>query len=118
MMDDGVTSMSASLPHLTRRTLLRATSASAAATAAGAALAAPAHGATAPTRVPTDAARLFAELDEKIQAGMAAYAIPGVAVGVLYRGVEYLKGYGVTNVDYPTPVDADTVFRIGSTTKT
>lgn len=48
---------------------------------------------------------------------MAAYGIPGVAVGVLYAGREYLKGFGVTNVDHPQPVDPDTVFRVGSTTK-
>jgi CubicO group peptidase (beta-lactamase class C family) len=29
-----------------------------------------------------------------------------------------VKGFGVTNVDHPLPVDADTLFRIGSTTKT
>lgn len=61
---------------------------------------------------------LFGELDAKIEAAMAAYGIPGVAAGVLYDGREYLKGYGVTNVNYPRPVDPDTVFRIGSTTKT
>jgi CubicO group peptidase (beta-lactamase class C family) len=65
-----------------------------------------------------EAGQLFAQLDAKVEAGMAKYGIPGVAVGVLYRGTEYLKGYGVTNVDYPKPVDPDTVFRIGSTTKT
>jgi len=60
----------------------------------------------------------FDELDAKINAGMKAYAIPGVAVGVWAGGQEYVKGYGITNVDHPTPVDGDTVFRIGSTTKT
>lgn len=49
---------------------------------------------------------------------MEAYAIPGVAVGVVVNGQQYLKGYGVTNVDYPVRVDPDTVFRVGSTTKT
>lgn len=49
---------------------------------------------------------------------MKAYAIPGVAVAVWAGGQEYVKGYGVTNVDHPMPVDGDTVFRIGSTTKT
>ncbi len=49
---------------------------------------------------------------------MSRYHIPGVAVGVLYNGREYLRGYGVTNVDYPLPVDENTLFRIGSTTKT
>ena len=61
---------------------------------------------------------VFAELDAKIEAGMQAYAIPGVAVGVWYQGEEYLKGYGVTSLDSPQPVTADTIFRIGSTTKT
>ncbi|HEV7964035.1 MAG TPA: serine hydrolase domain-containing protein [Actinoplanes sp.] len=102
-----------------RRTLLRATSASAAAAVTSAALASPALAAPSPaTSVPAGASRLFRDLDQKIEAGMAKYAIPGVAVGVFYRGAEYVKGYGVTNVDYPVPVDADTVFRIGSTTKT
>ena len=64
------------------------------------------------------AEELFRELDAKIEAGMAEYHIPGVAVGVLYQGQEYVRGYGVTNVDYPQPVDGDTLFRIGSTTKT
>ena len=60
----------------------------------------------------------FSALDAKIQASMRAYAIPGAAVGVLWDGREYVKGYGVTNVDHPVPVDGDTVFRVGSTTKT
>jgi CubicO group peptidase (beta-lactamase class C family) len=60
----------------------------------------------------------FAELEELIRTAMTAYRIPGVAVGVLHEGVEYVKGFGVTNVDYPVPVDTDTMFRIASTTKT
>jgi CubicO group peptidase (beta-lactamase class C family) len=61
---------------------------------------------------------LFSALDAKIEEAMRAYAIPGAAVGVLLDGQEYVKGYGVTNVDHPVPVDGDTVFRVGSTTKT
>src|SRR5829696_8858811 len=61
---------------------------------------------------------LFRELDAKIEAGMARYHIPGVAIGVLYQGEEYVRGYGVTDVDEPQPVDGDTLFRIASTTKT
>jgi CubicO group peptidase (beta-lactamase class C family) len=49
---------------------------------------------------------------------MAEHHIPGVAVGVYYQGEEYVRGYGVTNVDYPQPVDGDTLFRIASITKT
>src|SRR5829696_1836624 len=61
---------------------------------------------------------LFRWLDAKVEAAMAQLQIPGVAVGVYYQGQEYVRGYGVTNVDYPRPVDEDTLFRIGSTTKT
>ncbi len=49
---------------------------------------------------------------------MAEAGIPGAALGVLYRGEEYVAGYGVTNVDHPLPVDPDTLFQIGSLTKT
>ncbi|MCV7302289.1 beta-lactamase family protein [Mycobacterium barrassiae] len=66
----------------------------------------------------TDLGAAFDELDAKIEAGMKAYGIPGVAAAVWVGGREHVKGYGVTNIDHPTPVDGDTVFRIGSTTKT
>jgi CubicO group peptidase (beta-lactamase class C family) len=61
---------------------------------------------------------LLAELDAKIRAGMQAYQIPGVAVGLIHGSTTFVRGYGVTNVDYPVPVDGDTLFRIGSTAKT
>jgi CubicO group peptidase (beta-lactamase class C family) len=60
----------------------------------------------------------FDEFDAKIEAGMQTYGIPGVAAAIWAGGHEHVKGYGVTNVDHPTPVDGDTIFRIGSTTKT
>jgi CubicO group peptidase (beta-lactamase class C family) len=60
----------------------------------------------------------FDQLDARITQAMKDYAIPGVAVGVWADNQEHLKGFGVTNVDQPLPVDGDTVFRIGSTTKT
>jgi len=120
--------MSDATNRLSRRTLLRATSATAAASVAGTTFQASAANAAAATTAPTTkapttatppaAARLFRELDAKIAAGMARNAIPGAAVGVLYQGIVYVKGYGVTNVDYPVPVDGDTMFRVGSTTKT
>jgi CubicO group peptidase (beta-lactamase class C family) len=96
-----------------RRTFLRTTGSVAAATAlagrsVAAASAAPAGSAGSALR----------ELDAKIRSGMAKYDIPGVAVGVLHEGREFVRGYGVTNVDYPVPVDGDTVFRVASTTKT
>ncbi|MFI6904504.1 serine hydrolase domain-containing protein [Nonomuraea sp. NPDC050394] len=44
--------------------------------------------------------------------------VPGAAVGVLFDGAEHVLTTGVTSVDAPVPVTADTLFQIGSTTKT
>jgi CubicO group peptidase (beta-lactamase class C family) len=60
----------------------------------------------------------FAPLGERVRAGMARLQVPGIAIGMLYQGQEYAAGYGVTNVNHPLPVDTDTHFQIGSTTKT
>src|SRR3954463_1748561 len=51
----------------------------------------------------------FDALDAHMRAAMAEAGIPGAAVGLLYRGAEYVAGYGVANVDYPQSVDADTL---------
>jgi CubicO group peptidase (beta-lactamase class C family) len=61
---------------------------------------------------------LFAELDELVQTRMAELKVPGVALGVIAGGREHTMTAGVTNVEHPLPVDADTLFQIGSTTKT
>jgi CubicO group peptidase (beta-lactamase class C family) len=60
----------------------------------------------------------LAELESKIKDGMARYGIPGVALGLRHRGRDHVRGYGVTNLSDPRPVDGDTVFRVGSTSKT
>ena len=44
--------------------------------------------------------------------------MPGVAVGVLHGGQEFTAAFGVTSAENPLPVDTDTLFQIGSTTKT
>ncbi len=49
---------------------------------------------------------------------MARLHVPGLAVGVLHNGEVYAGGFGVTNVDHPLPVRADSLFQIGSTSKT
>ena len=61
---------------------------------------------------------MFDALDDKIQQALKAYGIPGAAVGIYCQGSEYVRGYGVTNVERPEPVTENTLFRIGSTTKT
>lgn len=64
------------------------------------------------------AEQLFAALGERITAAMERLRVPGVAVGVLFEGNEYVAGYGITSVDNPLPVNGDTLFQIGSTSKT
>jgi CubicO group peptidase (beta-lactamase class C family) len=44
--------------------------------------------------------------------------VPGAAVGLVHGADEYILTTGVTSVRAPAPVDADTLFMIGSTTKT
>ncbi|HEY9337542.1 MAG TPA: serine hydrolase domain-containing protein, partial [Kribbella sp.] len=94
---------------LTRRTVLK----SAAAAVPVAALSTRPAAATG-LREPAAIGRLA----EKIEAGLAKYAIPGAGLGVWYRGREYVRGFGVTSVDTNETVSGDTVFRIGSTSKT
>jgi CubicO group peptidase (beta-lactamase class C family) len=49
---------------------------------------------------------------------MAELKVPGVAIGVIAGDQEHAMGFGVTNVEHPLPVDTETLFQIGSTTKT
>src|SRR5438105_4985986 len=112
--------------QFSRRAMLRAGGSAVLGVAATVALPGPARGAPLRPRAAEsaivsgaqDADLLFRALDAKIQAAMAEHQIPGVAVGVYYQGQEYVRGYGVTNVDYPQPVDGDTLFRMGSIAKT
>lgn len=81
----------------------------------------PAVAATAEPAIPrasADLDMLFAELDDLVASRMAALRIPGAALGVITGEREHTVGLGVTNVDHPLPVDSNTLFQIGSTTKT
>ncbi len=60
----------------------------------------------------------FRQLCAVVVAEMARLHVPGVAIGVLQGGREQVAGFGVTNVEAPVAVDPDTLFQIGSTTKT
>ncbi len=57
-------------------------------------------------------------LGDKVQQTMAEKQVPGVAMGILYDGQTVSEGFGVTNLDHPLPVTADTLFQIGSISKT
>lgn len=60
----------------------------------------------------------FRALCDYVVAEMRRLKVPGVAIGIIHDGREYLAGFGVTSVENPLPVTADTLFQIGSTTKT
>jgi CubicO group peptidase (beta-lactamase class C family) len=53
-----------------------------------------------------------------VEAAATKLGIPGVAVGVWANGRETFACHGVTSVDNPLPVDADTLYLVGSITKT
>ena len=55
---------------------------------------------------------------EKVRELMEAYSVPGVAVGIRHGDAEDAAGFGVTSLENPLDVDADTLFQIGSITKT
>jgi CubicO group peptidase (beta-lactamase class C family) len=57
-------------------------------------------------------------LAQLIEAQMAERQIPGVAVGLFHQGEEWRTGFGVTHVEHPRPVDGETLFQIGSVSKT
>jgi CubicO group peptidase (beta-lactamase class C family) len=60
----------------------------------------------------------FQLLCDFVAAEMRRLGVPGVALGLIHDGRERLAGFGVTSVENPLPVTADTLFQIGSTTKT
>jgi CubicO group peptidase (beta-lactamase class C family) len=61
---------------------------------------------------------IFREICDAIEHHARRLSIPGVAVGVWRAGREYQHGYGVTSVEHPLPIAADTLFQVGSITKT
>ncbi len=60
----------------------------------------------------------FRLLCDFIVSEMRRLGVPGVAVGIFHDGREHMAGIGITSVENPLPVTADTLFQIGSTTKT
>ncbi|MCX4807728.1 beta-lactamase family protein [Streptomyces sp. NBC_01214] len=58
------------------------------------------------------------ELAEFVERAATQFGIPGVTVGVWADGRETFASHGVTSLDNPLPVDEDTLFQVGSTTKT
>lgn len=67
---------------------------------------------------PSRAADPAAELDAYTAAAVDAWEVPGLAIAVVKDGEPvFERGYGVRELGREEPVDADTLFAIGSTTK-
>jgi CubicO group peptidase (beta-lactamase class C family) len=65
-----------------------------------------------------DVEELFTGICDRIPDAMARHKVPGVVLGIVCEGREFMKGFGVTSIRHPLPVDEKTLFQIGSTTKT
>lgn len=44
--------------------------------------------------------------------------VPGAVIGIWYAGKETICGYGITSLEHPLPVSEETLFQVGSITKT
>ena len=60
----------------------------------------------------------FEKLAAEVESWRAETGVPGVTFGVRVDGQSYTAGAGVTNVEHPLPVTDETLFQIGSVTKT
>ncbi len=61
---------------------------------------------------------VFERVCDAIRESMEETQTPGAAVGLLQDGEEHVAGFGVTSVENPLDVTPDTLFQIGSITKT
>jgi CubicO group peptidase (beta-lactamase class C family) len=61
---------------------------------------------------------VLADLGDQVQMLMRNARVPGVAIGLRIDGQNHSSGWGITNLEYPRPVDGGTIFQVGSTTKT
>src|SRR5918994_3686410 len=59
-----------------------------------------------------------AALAETVRTSMERHHVPGVTVGLYDGEEEYVACFGVTSVENPLEVTSETLFQIGSTTKT
>jgi CubicO group peptidase (beta-lactamase class C family) len=60
----------------------------------------------------------FKKIARKIISEMKRLQVPGVAIGIWHKGKEFAEGFGITSVEHPLPVTADTLFQTGSISKT
>ncbi len=68
--------------------------------------------------IKTDLNDKFLLICDEVAREMARLPIPGAMVGILYKDREWIAGFGMTNLEHPLPVTEDTLFQVGSITKT
>lgn len=60
----------------------------------------------------------FQKLSDLITALMEKHSVPGAAAGVFYDGQVTSAGFGITSVEHPLDVTVETLFQVGSISKT
>jgi CubicO group peptidase (beta-lactamase class C family) len=68
--------------------------------------------------IETKPAEKLKALEDFTRTAMIEHHVPGVSIGLIVNGVEHYVSLGVTSITNPLPVTVDTLFQIGSTTKT
>jgi CubicO group peptidase (beta-lactamase class C family) len=61
---------------------------------------------------------LFEDVYAAVEAAVEETATPGTAIGLVHDGAQHTAGIGVTSVENPLEVTPETLFQIGSITKT
>ncbi|OGT08751.1 MAG: hypothetical protein A2X78_02460 [Gammaproteobacteria bacterium GWE2_37_16] len=73
---------------------------------------------TPPTTYPEPSKQMLTDFEQYVQKTMQDWNIPGMAIGVVQGDkVIYAKGFGVKALGSSDPVTPDTIFQIGSVTK-
>lgn len=62
--------------------------------------------------------KTWKRLNKFIKETMKKTKVPGCVVGILHNDKKRTAGFGVTNINHPLPVNSETLFQIGSITKT
>jgi len=68
--------------------------------------------------VATDNHIKFERIAEQVEGWRQELGVPGATFGLRVAGETYAGGGGLTNVEHPLPVTDETIFQIGSITKT
>ena len=78
----------------------------------------PGEGLPLPTSVPADASAEFLAVTKSLVDAMRSNRVPGTALGILFGDREEHASLGLSSVNTSVPVGPDTLFQIGSLTKT